>query len=353
VIRCVSRFRGIAFLGLAAWLVGCTSMPKPPTDQRAGWPGLPPDCWTQSRTYQTDDDEYGWASSTKLEHIATVKPAAVTLSPNHAYYFALSKDQPGQPLVVFAEKDHSIRISFTDAMAVNDVRWINEKLLYMRVWWGRIAATDLVFDVEQERMILSESTHDGAIAMEQYREGCALHGGCKCVAAALAPPIDRSKPPLLAASTAGFSVRHLATVPTIDGKLWLAVQPVREPRSIAAPGGQFVVSLSEPTGEGDVLRYRLTYTEQGGSPVSLASDVVSYVLVAGNSRWIFFEPLEVIDVARWHRYSLSSQLGTSPYVSPQAISADGRRLIVQRRGCAVDCQNLPTEYYEVELPANP
>jgi hypothetical protein len=170
----------LAWLGVCL-IAGCATFPKPVAEQRTGWPGLPPDCWAESRIYQTSNDEYDWPSRTKIEHIATAKPAAVTLSPNRAYYFSLSKDQPGQPLLVFAEKDYSVRISFKEPLAVNDVNWVNEKLLYMRIWWGRIAATDLVFDVEQERMVLTASTHEGGSAMEQYREGCALHGGCKCV----------------------------------------------------------------------------------------------------------------------------------------------------------------------------
>jgi hypothetical protein len=51
----------------------------------------------------------------------------------------------------------------------------------MRVWWGRIAATDLVFDVEAGRMVLVESTHDGQSDMEQFRDMCARLGGCKCI----------------------------------------------------------------------------------------------------------------------------------------------------------------------------
>lgn len=169
-----------AWLG-ACLMAGCVAPPGALAEQPTGWPGSPPDCWQESRIYQTSDDEYDWPSRTKIEQIVATRPAAVTLSPNGAYYFSLSKDQPGQPLLVFAEKDHLVRISFKEPLAVNDVKWINEKLLYMRVWWGRIAATDLVFDVEQERMALAESTHEGYLAMEEYRQMCALHGGCKCI----------------------------------------------------------------------------------------------------------------------------------------------------------------------------
>ena len=29
-------------------------------------------------------------------------------------------------------------------------QWLNEKLLFGQVWWGRIYSTDFIFDVEQE-----------------------------------------------------------------------------------------------------------------------------------------------------------------------------------------------------------
>jgi hypothetical protein len=34
--------------------------------------------------------------------------------------------------------------------------WVNEKLLFIRVWWGRIAATDCILDVESLRLVYAE-----------------------------------------------------------------------------------------------------------------------------------------------------------------------------------------------------
>ena len=47
-------------------------------------------------------------------------------------------------------------------------------------WWGRIAATDLIFDVEREKIIYAEELTDGSLAYQQYLESCPIHG-CKCV----------------------------------------------------------------------------------------------------------------------------------------------------------------------------
>jgi hypothetical protein len=168
------------------WLVvclmaGCATAPAPQVQQRSEWAGLPPDCWTQVRNYQTESDDWDWPARTRIEHVVATRPKAVTLSPNGAYYFALPEEMPQQSILIFAEKDRLVRISFPDAKGLTDVKWINEKLLYLRPWWGRVAATDLVFDVEKERVLLAESTHDGATAMEQSRDMCPRLGGCQCI----------------------------------------------------------------------------------------------------------------------------------------------------------------------------
>lgn len=165
------------------WLLSCVlaGCATPPKSQVVQYGGLPPDCWTQVRNYQTDGDDWNWPSRTKIEHIVATKPDLVTLSPNGTYYFAVSKSAPGQSVLIFSEKEDMVRISFSDAKGLTDVKWVNERLLYMRVWWGRVAATDLLFDVEKERVVHSESTHDGTNAMQQHQEMCPRLGGCRCI----------------------------------------------------------------------------------------------------------------------------------------------------------------------------
>lgn len=92
----------------------------------------------RARNYQTDVDDWDWPSRTKIERVATTRPETVTLSPNGAYYFALD-ELSRKSIIVF------------------------------------------VFDVEKERVLLTESTHDGALAMEQSRDTCPRLGGCQCL----------------------------------------------------------------------------------------------------------------------------------------------------------------------------
>ena len=77
---------------------------------------------------------------------------------------------------------------------------------------------------------------------------------------------------------------------------------------------------------------------------------VAYAYVTSDARWVFFEPLDVIDVRTWRRYALGRALGLEPYIVPKAVSADGGRLLISRRSCAFDCPGEPEEYYEIRLP---
>lgn len=175
-VRGLARAALTWFLG--GMLAGCAAAPE---SRETQYGGLPPDCWTQARDYQTDGDDWNWASRTRIERVVASKPEAVTVSPNGAYYFAVQADEQRQAVLVFAEKDHQVRISFADARGLTGARWINERLLYLRVWWGRVAASDLIIDVEKGRVVLSESTHDGTNAMQQHQEMCPRLGGCRCI----------------------------------------------------------------------------------------------------------------------------------------------------------------------------
>ncbi len=43
------------------------------------------------------------------------------------------------------------------------VQWLNEKLLFGRVWWGRIYSTDFILDVEKEQFIYKQMAHYGEL----------------------------------------------------------------------------------------------------------------------------------------------------------------------------------------------
>lgn len=79
-------------------------------------------------------------------------------------------------LWVDTERDQALAVRIYDRYPNFGVsaRWINEKLIFLRVWWGRVLGTDVIIDVEQERMIHREMVFDGGIAFQQFaqeREG--------------------------------------------------------------------------------------------------------------------------------------------------------------------------------------
>jgi len=55
-----------------------------------------------------------------------------------------------------------LQLSFQDhASGGSSVQWLNEKLLFSRVWWGRIYSTDFILNVEKEQFIYREMAHYG------------------------------------------------------------------------------------------------------------------------------------------------------------------------------------------------
>lgn len=61
-------------------------------------------------------------------------------------------DAPGSRAAVIMEfRDHA---SYGVSHA-----WLNDKLLFLRVWWGRIVSTDCVLDLETLRFIYAEDAH--------------------------------------------------------------------------------------------------------------------------------------------------------------------------------------------------
>ncbi len=57
-----------------------------------------------------------------------------------------------------------LQLAFHDhASGGGSVQWLNEKLLFGRVWWGRIYSTDFILDVEKEQFIYKQMAHYGKL----------------------------------------------------------------------------------------------------------------------------------------------------------------------------------------------
>ena len=144
------------------------------------WPGSPPDCWAEERLIHSAGFTDLWKGNTVFKKVTGEKLTPGVFSPNKGYYFVAEDGRPSGAITIFAEKSYLIRIEFSELFGLSDVRWINEKLIFMRPWWSRIAATDLIYDVEAEKVIHAEGVMDAYLAFLQYRESCPLTG-CQCI----------------------------------------------------------------------------------------------------------------------------------------------------------------------------
>lgn len=154
-----------------------------------GWPGAPPDCWSASRVvHGRDSYEELWernVSVRKGEKRALVK---ATSSPNSAYAYEMRSSKKGFSIRIESEKSHQTIIRIEDAFPGGELHWVNEKLIAGRAWWGQIAMSDFIFDVESESFLWHESATEGNIVMSQFRESCRQAGGCTCIQKE--PPTD-------------------------------------------------------------------------------------------------------------------------------------------------------------------
>lgn len=160
---------------------------------------------------------------------------------------------------------------------------------------------------------------------------------------------DRANAPVTFTASA-ITFERLAGPVTVDGRNWLAANVVWPGGRAVAPDGLFELTLVEVDDAGDVARGRPAFSARGSQPVLLTAEPVSYALISKDARWIFLEPLVAIRTDTWRRYELDLQYGLVPYVSPRAVSPDGRRIVFSRRDCAADCTGAATEYFVLTLP---
>lgn len=175
---------------------------------------------------------------------------------------------------------------------------------------------------------------------------------CALLLTGLAGPQSTSWP-VDAGGTGGFSVTRLPGPVTVDGRRWVEADvKVGEPQAWRPAKADYMLHFTAEDEQGDIARWGLLFERSGGRPVSLtAGGTTGFVFVTPDARYIFIEPLIVIDVRRWRRYALYSALGISPYVNIEAISRDERRLLISRRDCAFDCPGQAVQYFELTLPS--
>ena len=136
-----------------------------------------PDEWSEPRDFQTPFEPC-WADRVVLDRVAATRiEGERTFSPNKAYWFVVAPPDTSKPgpwsaaVYVFNEREHLIRLGFPDlGSGAPRPRWINEKLLYVRVWLGHVLGVDLILDVEKEQIVYREMTNDGSNAFLQAQQ---------------------------------------------------------------------------------------------------------------------------------------------------------------------------------------
>jgi hypothetical protein len=125
---------------------------------------LPP-CSGGMVTYTTFLGEYGDRMTVEDGQVTTAAETAnAQASPQHTRWFTLNRlldtksGSRGVTVSIWSLTKHApLVLSFINVTKGDvQVHWLNEKLLYGSVWWGRVLATDFIFDVEGKAFLYKE-----------------------------------------------------------------------------------------------------------------------------------------------------------------------------------------------------
>ena len=148
-------------------------------------------CWQGARIYHNDHASKFIPKIEKvapsIEHPLQNQEKTVP-STNNAYTYRFINKNPQNShaqkidLYVHVERPYVLKISFDDInseglWSFSDPVWINEKLLFLRAWAGKIAGIDMILDVEAEKFIYLENFWDGEMSFQQHQE--AIKNGLK------------------------------------------------------------------------------------------------------------------------------------------------------------------------------
>lgn len=162
-----------------------TQPAKPVTPAATGRPifHTDPSCWPQPRNYHQPATGTEWADQVRLFTSNRLPPEQPgVFAPNRAYQFWITTSPDGgrSEILINNEQSGLVVLELVRPLDAPAPRWLNEKLLYLRVAWGRIVFSDLLIDVEQVQVLYHELVHDGSIAFQQYRQACSGPDAHEC-----------------------------------------------------------------------------------------------------------------------------------------------------------------------------
>ena len=171
--------------------------------------------------------------------------------------------------------------------------------------------------------------------------------------ASLAQNSDVTKPPPIVKTARQFGAAQLKRPPIIDGREWIAanVETTSSPGPVSVQTKAFSLTLRDCGDHGgDFERCQLFFQRGRATPVRIDAGFTGWAFVTPDARYIVTEPLYVLDVREWKQYALFESLQIPNYTTIEAISRDGKRLLISRRDCVIDCTNVHVEYYELTWP---
>jgi len=170
--------------------------------------------------------------------------------------------------------------------------------------------------------------------------------------ASFAQRADRTPPPAVSTSAGQFHAHRLTRPPVLDGRVWIAavVTTASSPGTVPVPQPGFALTLTGCGDVGDFVRCQVFFQRGRTAPVRIDDGFTGWVFVTPDGRYVVMEPLHVLDVRAWTRYRLSEVLHIPNYTKIEAVSPDGQHLLVTRRDCAIDCGDVPVEFYDLALP---
>lgn len=198
-------------------------------------PHTDPACWDGPRLYHTGPPPAELANRVHLVDVPAASPAPgePTASPNQAYAFWVRNPDTGQHgpwsagLIVDNERERRPTLLFDQVGGPVAPRWINEKLIYLRVPWGRVVFSDLIFDAEAASIVFHEQVRYGDASYTQAQQACG--GRCPCDPATIEQPAAMPK-----AEPGEHAMVGLLTLPGIfapaeTGGVAAAAKPVPVP----------------------------------------------------------------------------------------------------------------------------
>ena len=148
-----------------------------------------PLCWESGRIFHpksSDEMEYAtrrMSESVTVEHVKSHDLKNPSYSSNKAYavssqavwtkYTVDGHDRNRQDFEIFIynERPYLIHLNVQN-IYIGEINWVNEKVLFVRIWWGRLVGVDVFYDVELEKIIEQQPFMAGWQAFNQYKNQC-------------------------------------------------------------------------------------------------------------------------------------------------------------------------------------